>query len=1044
MTFDANPIQQLIPNRVWAVDARLQPAIVVDRQPVTVTGGPTNKRMVPVAEAAKQRMKVVRPGDRFGEPGDTWQQRWFVVEIPAAQPEECGQRYLRWECDGETTAWIDGQAWSGFDIAHREHLLPDEAVTIWLSHGTWQTAIWHADNRSWDRREPPQLHAAEIVVRDPVAWTAWHDFRALRELMTMWLADAGYTGTASQGLCPPVWEMPVQLRQLLRDLDQAVDVYDREGLEGFAPELTRLMKRYKGTRNEGHADVIGHAHLDLVWLWPESVTEHKGVHTFASMLRLMDRYPEFVFSQSSPWLYDAVGEQAPELLGEIKARIAEGRWEATGAMMVEADVTLPSGEGLARSLIYGQHKFTELTGSPSSVLWIPDVFGYSACLPQLMQLSGVDNFFTTKLTWNAVTRFPYSSLRWRGNDGSEVVTHLCPTGYNGECDITTLRQSVRANQQSAVFDGVLLPIGYGDGGGGVTEAQIERSRRFANFAGAPRTSWTTAESFFKRLGKVADQLPVYAGELYLEYHRGTYTSQSNFKRQYRRAERALQARESIRVLTGGEALAASEWERVLFAQFHDAIPGSSIKLVYDEMVPELTVIADSHEQQAVKELRTGEDTRVGGKRGESKRGWLIANPLPLAYSAVIELPDGCRDERLMTPAGETVATQAAAGGKRIAQVQFPGFGTQRLLPATESAGSNSQIPANALVADPKRLANDRLEARFDDAGQLIGLTIDGEPLAILAGTGFRMYPDNPANFDAWDIDRGTLALAQPCLNDLTLSVEEIGPVRAVLVGRSSLGDGSQATVRYAVTAGSDLLDVTVEIDWRERHQLLKYHCVTEYRGAQARFGAPFTSVQRPQLPGLHSDESQWEVPGSRWAAVMDDDQQTGLAMIAESRYGFSCRDGDLGLSLLRAPTYPDPECDQGVHSLAFALGRWRSVTSECSLATAAAAEARWATHTTTAGGTLLPSPFACENLGSLTPAAVKPAEDGDGFVIRLHECAGSRGEAIIELAARPSRVELVDLLERRTGRLRRIDQHRYALPYAPYQIISVRVTPKVS
>lgn len=1023
MTFDRNPLQQLIPQRIWAVDQRLKPLIVARSEALVVRGGPVTSDLISLQRATKQRMRPVTPGERFGEPGDTWQQRWFVIEIPPAKRSERGQRYLRWDCDGEATAYLNGSVWAGFDIAHREHLLPDSGGTIYLASGTWQTAIWHADNKRWDRAWPPQFHAAEIVVRDPIAWTAWHDFRALRELMGMWLKDAGWEGSGSFGYSAPLHTAPAPLRRLLRGLDAAVDAFDREGLSAFAEALTGLLKAFRGNADLGRAELIGHAHLDLVWLWPEAVTEAKGVHTFASMLRLMERYPEFVFSQSSPALYQAIERLDPKLSTAVKTRIDEGRWEATGAMMVEADVTLPSGEGLARSLIYGQQRFTELRGEPSKLLWIPDVFGYSTCLPQLLRQVGVEWFFTTKLTWSAVTKFPHSSLNWRGNDGSEILTHLCPTGYNGEADISTMRQAMADNQQSAEYDGVLLPIGYGDGAGGTTEAQIERARRFADLAGSPRASWTTGEAFFGRLNKVRSQLPTFQGELYLEYHRGTYTSQSDFKAEYRRAERALQAHEAALVLTGQPALPAAAWERLLFAQFHDAIPGSSIKIVYDQMVPELRALADQHEAEAQRLIRSG----------RRRRGVLVTNPLPIANRVVISLPDGDHSA-LSTPDGVTVPVQQAASGEWLASVDLAGLGSARLVSA-----ETPQAVTNPLTVTTTELANDRVQASFAD-GQLQRLVIDGAALD-LRGSGFRLYPDYPAAFDAWDIDRATMALGEPCLEALSLKVVERGPVRAVLAGRGKLGDGSTAEVRYVLAAGSDQLEVEVLVDWQEQHRLLKFHCATGYCGSHARFGAPFTSVCRPQVPGHQSDESQWEVAGSRWAAVTDDDGITGLAMISECRYGYSCRDGDLAMSLLRSPTYPDPVCDQGRHHLRLALGWYRPQTTASSLSTAAAAEAVYATTLVVSGGELLPSPLAMVEAGSLAPAAVKPAEDGLGVVVRLHECAGSRGTAVIELADRPKRVELVDLTERRQGRLQRIDQHRYAVDYQPYQIVSLRVVP---
>ena len=298
----------------------------------------------------------------------------------------------------------------------------------------------------------------------------------------------------------------------------------------------------------------------MVWLWPETATRHKNVHSFATQLRLLEAYPEMVFAHSTPAVYRAVQEDAPALVPQIKRHLAAGRWELMGGFEVEPDVNLPAGEALARSAIYGNRFIAGFTGKPSDVCWIPDVFGYSNCLPQILRLAGITRFYTTKMTWSQVTRFPYNSFVWRGSDGvSEVTTHLATIGYNGQVALAENRDALRRHRQLDVHDALLIGTGLGDGGGGPSEMVAERARRFGNLAGTPRHGWQSSAAFFDDLDAVRDQLPVYQGELYMEAHRGVLTSQAEYKRLYRACESALLAHEALRAVDGAPPLGEAAW-----------------------------------------------------------------------------------------------------------------------------------------------------------------------------------------------------------------------------------------------------------------------------------------------------------------------------------------------------------------------------------------------------------------------------------------------------------------------------------------------------
>jgi len=512
-----NPLVQLVPQRVRHARNQMGQGLFRKRRRLMVEGGPFTENPTSYAEALEQSYEPVARNEHFG--AKLWGMRWFRLEIPAAQPDEEGRRLLEWDSNGETNAWIDRQPWAGLDQCHPYCPLPDKACVIHLATGTWQTGIWGTgwpfSYPGYDSEQGCRFKEARLSLRDEPLWQAYHDMDTLVNLLDHHLKKAGVPVVHSSGYSPPLFELPVTARRLLQGLDRVADAWDTGGVEAAQPLLTQLYAELQEDSDlAGSAALIGHAHMDLVWLWPEAATEHKVVHTTATLMRLWDRYPELTFSGTQiPW-YDYLRKHSPELLEQARKKIAEGKWEASGATEVESDVTLPSGEGLARAFLYGQQAFKELRGGTyARMLWIPDVFGYSACLPQLAKQSGVDWFYTTKMHWSGVTRFPYTTFRWRGHDGSEILTHITPRNYNGSVDLSDTCAMLERHQQSASHGDLLLPTGRGDGGGGPDEAMMERARRLKRLAGVPKASWTTGEAFFERIEKRRQDLPAYQGRI---------------------------------------------------------------------------------------------------------------------------------------------------------------------------------------------------------------------------------------------------------------------------------------------------------------------------------------------------------------------------------------------------------------------------------------------------------------------------------------------------------------------------------------------------
>lgn len=1004
------PIQfpQLVPNRVESALRRVRERVWLDAEAVPVTAASPTAEHRPLAKVMRERRRPVRLGEAWGR---LYDQRWFHLVLPRRTGARA-PRYLEWRDRGEATLWIQGAPYYGFDVAHRRVALPESTTEAWIEGYCCQSAIWHPDATGLSA-QGSIFEGAWLVRRDDESWAAWLDLQSLFDLMLQLRAQQNPPlprELARVGYQPALEQATPVYRRLLRLLSDALDAFELSGVPALRTALADAMHELRDRSPRIRAALTGHAHIDLVWLWPERMGEAKAVHTFATVNRLMTLYPEFRFAYSQPASYRAVARRAPKLSDAVTRRIRSGQWQATGALDVESDTQLPCGEALARSFLLGQAEFRRLRGSRARLLWLPDVFGYSGCLPQLMRLAGVDCFFTTKLTWSAINRFPYSSFVWRGTDGSEVVAHVTQNaGYNNRLDLAELDANARGHVQADVQPEFLHPTGYGDGGGGPTEEMCERARRLSALAGTPELAWVQPEAFFARLIQRRRLLPVHQGECYLEYHRGTYTTHCRLKAAFRGLERALQLREAAAVASGMVPDLTTVWRRMVFAQFHDYIPGSSVAEVYAEGIPELQRLAQ--EQASATKLALG--------RGRG--AWHAFNPLPQPWRGWVRQPGATSSRWVELPplAGRPMASAA----------------TQ---------------PPPALLKG-RTLRNGRVQAVIGADGWLHRFAVDGRDLAFTAPAARAvLYVDRPANYDAWDIDRHSLALGQPVRGRPRFVVESTGPDRAVLAVTRSLGRASRLTLRFILEAGAEVLRIEADVDWHETETLLKLHFPTAYRGLNARFGAPFGSVLRGQQPGSSQVEAQWEVPGSRWAAVADDGERTGLALVTESTYGFAARDGDLSVSLLRGARITG--CDDHRYGAPPGLSRHRPESpfsdqgmQQIRLAVGAYDGAATLTHPAALAETLFTAPVmyqgsSCESglvalvgAPSLIPAWAMPLGEGR-WVLRLHEVAGRAGNAQLQLA--PGWLAERCSLDGMTPHQRLRDG---TVACRPYEIVSVRL-----
>ncbi len=998
-----NPLLQLTPLRTQRGVARLAEIIWGNPQPVRVEATATRPDHISLTLAKKLPRKPVLAGESWGQ---LYDQRWCRVKIPAGSA-----RWLHWDEQGEATLHINGVPYFGFDVAHRYCELPVGTREVWVESLCVQAAIWHPDAKGLGA-EGNVFRGAQLLQRDDEAWHAYHDLNCLYDYM-LDLRAREFPGVPrelfSQTVQPPLTEVSPLYRRLLRGLDTALDAFDTDGVGALRQALVNVYATARDAAPLSRAALTGHSHLDLVWLWNEQTGEGKAVHTFANANRLMARYPEFRFAYSQPASYEAVARRSPELMRAVRTRLRSGQWEATGGMYVESDSHVACGEGLARSFILGQEGFQKLSGRRSRILWLPDLFGFSACLPQLMKLSGVDYFFTTKTTWNTVNRFPHSSFVWRGAGGHAVVSHVTQgVQFNNTVSVEQLRAVANQNQQGDIHDEALMPNGWGDGGGGPSDEMCERARRLTALRGLPELEWDQPEAFFDRLAEKSAKLPALDGEIYLEYHRGTFTTQSAVKARFRELEQALQLREAALVVLGRKPDAGLDhaWRRMVFAQFHDYIPGSSIPEVYAEGLPELAKLTREQSAQAAQALTTAKGERC------------VFNPLPVTRRTVV-------------------------GGKLLELPPLSGV----------SIADAVVKEVAAVVVQGRTLSNGIVEARLDARGNLVALSVAGTKVELAARAGeLVVYPEQPANFGPWDIDRPSLSLGQPARGPAQIVADKSG-----LTVTRKIGAASTASIRYGLEPGGSVLRLTVELDWQEPDALLKLHFPTNYRGREVRCGTPFGSVLRPQLATSREVEAMWEWPMSRWATVSDEGERAGLFVVTAAKYGLSCRDGNLGVTLLRTPRHvgfeehakaypvhlsrlPKPSTiytDLGRHVIELAIGSY-DATAVRAEQPAVLTETLFTQPVTYRGKPMAAAFQGLEGGETLIPHWAKPEGRSAGqqsWVLRLHEVSGQRGSTKLKLAA-GWRAQKINLL----GESMSQPLRGRTLNYEPYEIISLRLS----
>src|SRR5215210_7480959 len=798
------------------------------------------------------------------------------------------------------------------------------------------------------------------------------------------------------------WSLPPAPRDV-EPLSEETRRAVREARAMVAASLKELKAEYPPL---GRLALTGHAHLDLAWLWPVSETIRKGRRTFASVLSLMERYDDFVFNQSSAQLYRWIETGSPEIFERVRRRVEEGRWEPVGGSWVEPDCQIPSGESMVRQMLYGQRYFEEKFGHRSRVAWLPDAFGFSPALPQLLRGAGMEGFFTYKLNWSETNEFPYDLYEWEGIDGSTIIAHDFENpgqDYNGNITPHDIYGTWRNFEGKRHHPESLFSFGWGDGGGGPSEQMLENYARMKSFPAMPRLRMAHVNEFFESLPR--EGLPRWTGELYLELHRGTLTTQARVKKLNREAEHRLLEAEAIATLAalhGGDYLREeleAAWKTLLLNQFHDILPGTSIGEVYEVTHKELADVV-----RIARKLRD----RALSPPPEAKPALLVANvslnPRPLSVLLDAESgPEGVADSD-----GRPLPTQVTEGGELLVHapdLSVPGLGWRTLTARHESAPTRREgQDVGAEVAGGRAvLDNGLLRVEVGEDGTLHGVYDREAGREVLAARANQLwaYTDKPRNWKAWDVDEGYEQEGEEISSVERIEVTESGPLRAsVRVIRS--WRGSIIAQTYRLLSGSRRLDVESYVDWRERRVLLRTLFPLTIRSHETTSETMFGALRRPTHHNTPWDATRFEVSAHRFCDISEPGY--GVALLNDGKYGHSAKGNVVGISLLRSPLYPDPFADEGEHRFTYSLfthqGDWT-----------AAEVAR----------------------GSL-----KLAEDGDSVILRLYEPHGARGECTLRFGRPVERVERVNLLEEAEGA---VEVHRgvVRLRVRPFEVVTLRV-----
>ncbi|MFT4211044.1 MAG: glycoside hydrolase family 38 C-terminal domain-containing protein [Microbacterium sp.] len=981
------------------VRERLHPALYRETAPVVVAAWDVPDEPVPFADAARATYRPFSTGELWGVP---WGTTWFHVSgaVPPSWPaqEDATAELIVQLSDHPASPGFqaeglvyerDGRILKAIEPLNQYVPLGDRTtVDVFVEAAANPNIAVDfrfdptplGDKKTAGDRLQYRLHRLELGLRDIAVWDLVQDVAVL------------------DGLAAQLPESSSRRAEILRGLDRMVDVVDPSRVSETAAAgravLAPLLAR-PASESAHVITAVGHAHIDSAWLWPVRETVRKVARTFSNVVQLIEADEDFVFTASSAQQYEWLKTFYPQLFERVREKVREGRFVPAGGMWVESDTNMPGGEALARQFVFGKRFFIEEFGYEPEEVWLPDSFGYTAALPQIARAAGSRWFLTQKISWNETNRMPHHTFLWEGIDGTRLFTHFPPVDtYNSDLSATELARAEGQYAEKGVGTTSLVPYGWGDGGGGPTREMLAAAHRTASLEGSPRVRLESQRAFFERAEAELPDPAVWSGELYLELHRGTFTTQAKTKRGNRRSEHLLREAElwatTATVRAGLPYPAdrlAEAWKTVLLQQFHDILPGSSIAWVHQE--------AEANYARVAVELESIIQDSLAVLAGPGERELIaVSGPRPR---------DG-------------VPALGVAAGAPVAAVPF-------------------QRCAGGFAAE-----TDAVRVVVSESGWIVSL-VDKRAGRELAHpehpvNQLQLHRDTPAQWDAWDID-ATYVRTRTDLTAVAVETTHEGSLRiAYRFG------GSRIEQEVRVDPASDAIELRTRADWHETEKLLKLAVPLRLLSDRMTSEIQFGHVDRPTHANTSWDVARFETPAHRWVRV--DEGGYGVAVANDATYGHSVRrqsaaDGTvltvIGESLLRAPLYPDPEADQGEHEFLTTIRVGASVAD----AVAEGYRVNLPARRLTGADDVEPL---VSVTGTAIVEAVKLADDGSGdVVVRLYEPLGQTATSTVRFAFDASGVRRVDLLERPADEIPSSHDGEAELRLRPFEIVTLRATP---
>lgn len=1017
--------RELTRERIHQLGRRFQGHIYSGARPLAATFL-VSPEPIPFDELAGRRFRRIKPGTEWGTEFDC---AWFrltgkldssfkgktVVALIDVGGEACLMDRHGKPVQGLTPRYDDRHG--GFIGPKREVRLFDsakgnESVSLLLDAGA---------NHLQGRQRRCEFRQAEVCVLDKAIFKLYHQFRFL-ELLMLELPSSSRHGQLIQ--------------RCLNDVCNVITHFDEKEIKRAATLLATELKR-PANDSALNVSAIGHAHLDVAWLWPLRETVRKAARTFSTALRMMEEYPRYHFGASQPHLYRMIRDNYPALYKEIKSAVAGGRWEVQGGMWVESDCNIPSGESLVRQVLHGKRFFKQEFDVDVKHLWLPDVFGYSAALPQILRKSGIDYFTTHKLNWNQFNRFPHHTMYWQGIDGTRIFAHfMAGNDYNVPATPKAFMNFERENRDGDRSDHALCMFGIGDGGGGPGRTHIEWTSLAQDLEDLPRVAMEPAAAFFPKAEASSRDLLTWVGELYFEYHRGTYTSQALVKKMNRRLELLVREVEFLYCLLPANSYPRKQlddvWKTILLNQFHDIIPGSSINRVYKEAHEQY-----SEAESALLALRKEAD-RVYSQSIDTSGmhdPHIVMNPLSWERETIVFIP---REKRILwvDAAGNPLESQRTRGGVLV-KLDVPAFGHSTI----SVAMGRQKAQSRNLPSTDKKLENELLRVDFAASGNLRRIydkTIGREVLVPGAqGNLFCLYEDIPLAYEAWDID--AFYMEKPPTHPRLAKMEliEQGPLRTT-IEQVWEDDNYTITQHICLDQDSPLIEFRTEVDWRENRRMLRVDFPVNVHANEAHYEIQFGAVARPTHMNTSWDMARFEVVGHKWADISQPNY--GVAILNDCKYGHRISGNTISLNLLRSPTTPDPEADRHVHTFRYALyphagnyvdaevvNRAYEFNVPARVFNAAAKTGKRAT---------LESFITC-NRTNVIVDSIKRAEDDDDMIVRLYEACGVDCTVQLGVHRDFARVTEVDLMEQELAPVKTTGR-QIKLAMAPFEIRTLK------